>query len=570
MNAVTSGALRLPGATRDWLGRWQRLRPRMSVEMLVLLACAWFAVFCNTAFFRAAGVAGYFDGMHAWLAGAGLLVLIAALHVLLLLLVATRWTVKPMLIVLLLVTSVAAYLMNAYTVYIDAEMVQNVLHTDSRESGELFSPGMAVSLLLRGVLPALLVWRVELRRRPLGRAMLARLGWLALAVALAAGAVMASFQGLSALVRNQHEIRYLVTPGNYLVSLATVAMDNGRTHNAPRTPVGLNATVVGRPADARPRLLVVVVGETIRAANWGLNGYERDTTPQLRRTSGVVNFPHVDACGSSTEVSVPCMFSPYGRAHYDRSKIHHSESLLHVLTHAGVSTDWIDNQSGCKGVCDGLPFKSVANARDPDHCDAEGCLDEVLLQPLAEALDRQQGDEVVVLHQLGAHGPSYYKRYPPQLERFKPACRTPELGKCSREQIVDAYDNAVLYTDDFLARVIGMLAGQSSRDTALVYLSDHGESLGENGLYLHGVPYAIAPAVQTRVPMVMWFSSGFSHSRGIDVACVAREAGQVQASHDNLFHTVLGLMQVRTPEYKSGLDLLRGCERNTEAPVPTA
>src|SRR5690606_30272757 len=131
--------------------------------------------------------------------------------------------------------------------------------------------------------------------------------------------------------------------------------------------------------------------------NWGLNGYERDTTPQLRRTSGVVNFPHVDACGSSTEVSVPCMFSPYGRAHYDRSKIHHSESLLHVLTHAGVSTDWIDNQSGCKGVCDGLPFKSVANARDPDHCDAEGCLDEVLLQPLAEALDRQQGDEVVVL-----------------------------------------------------------------------------------------------------------------------------------------------------------------------------
>lgn len=558
MNLITAGALRLPGAAAGQLGVWLRTRPVMTVEAMVLLTCGYFAVACNTAFFRAAAATGAFEGMRGWIVAASLVALIVAIHATWLLVAVNRWTVKPMLVVLLLATSVAAHLMGEYRVYLDPDMMQNVLHTDSRESGELFSRGLLLSLLLRGVLPSVLVWRTRVRRRPVGRAILVRFAFLAMIIAVAVGAAFVSFQSVSALMRNHHEIRYLVTPGNYLVSLARVVLDDGAARKLPRTPVGAGATIVGRPAHARPRLLVIVVGETVRARNWGLNGHVRQTTPELQRI-GVVNFPHVEACGSSTEVSVPCMFSPSGRAHYDRNRTRHSESLLHVLAHAGISTDWIDNQGGCKSVCEGLPFESVANVNDPAYCDAEGCLDEVMLRALADRIDHQQGDAVVVLHQLGAHGPSYYKRYPRRLERFTPACRTPELGKCSREQIVNAYDNAVLYTDEFLARTIGLLAGQSSRDTALVYLSDHGESLGEGGLYLHGVPYAIAPDVQTSVPMVMWFSSGFADSRGIDVGCIARKAESIDASHDNLFHTVLGLMQVRAPEYRASLDLLRGC-----------
>lgn len=535
--------------------------PEMGVEVLALVAAVFFTLFCNTAFFREVIALGVLQGARGWLTGASLVVLVGALNMLLMCLLLNRWTAKPVLTVLLLVTAAAAHFMSQYTVYLDADMLRNILHSDSKESGELISLGMLPSLLALGVLPSLLLWRVRLRRRALGRAMLVRAVCLLLAALVASGAALASFQNLSALMRNHKEVRHLITPGNYLVSLVRVLRDDQVDRNRPRIPVGTQARVVGRPVDARPRLLVLVVGETVRAQNWGLNGYARDTTPQLRQIAPI-NFPDVTSCGSATEVSVPCMFSPYGRAHYDKDRIKHSESLLHVLGHAGIATLWRDNQTGCKGVCDGLAFESFEHGTDAQACTAGGCLDEVMLHGLPEAVARHPGDMVVVLHQLGNHGPSYFKRYPPALRRFTPTCDTGELGNCSRAQIVNAYDNAVLYTDDFLARTIRLLAEQTSRDTALIYLSDHGESLGENGLYLHGVPYAIAPDTQTRVPMVMWISPGMASSRGIDQACMKRES-RLPVSQDNLFHSVLGLMQVSTPEYRPQLDLFAACTRGS-------
>jgi lipid A ethanolaminephosphotransferase len=165
---------------------------------------------------------------------------------------------------------------------------------------------------------------------------------------------------------------------------------------------------------------------------------------------------------------------------------------------------------------------------------------------------------VVVLHQLGNHGPSYFQRYPAQFRRFAPTCDTADLGKCSREDIVNSYDNAIRYTDHFLTRTIAALRGLDDYDTAMIYLSDHGESLGEKGLYLHGVPYAIAPEEQTRVPMVMWFSPGFAADRGLDMSCVRQRAAQ-RTDQDNLFPSVLGLMQVQTSVYDPTRDLFAPC-----------
>ena len=558
MNSVASRAAGRGGWLAQSLSQLREFRPRLTIEQLALAAAAFFTVFCNTAFFREVAATGALHGLGGWRTGLSLFVLVGALNMVLLCLLLNRWTAKPVLAVLLLVTSLAAHFMSQYTVYLDPDMVRNVLHTDGKESGELMSLGVLPSLLILGVVPSLLLWRVRIRTRPFGKALLVRAATLVAALVVAALAALASFQDLSALMRNHHEVRHLITPGNYLVSLGRVTLEDEAAKHRPRTPLGLEAKVVGRPANARPRLLVLVVGETVRAQNWGLDGYARDTTPQLARIDPI-NFRDVTSCGSATEVSVPCMFSPWGRANYDKDRVRHSESLLHVLQHAGVATLWRDNQTGCKGVCEGLPFESFEHATDPRHCDAEGCLDAVMLDDLPEHIARQTGDAVVVLHQLGNHGPSYYKRYPPQLRHFAPTCDTAELGQCSRESIVNAYDNAVLYTDDFLARTIGLLAQQTGRDTALIYLSDHGESLGENGLYLHGVPYAIAPSTQTRVPMVMWLSPGFARSRGVDLACLRREGDSTAASQDNLFHSVLGLMQVSTPEYDAGKDLFRAC-----------
>ena len=528
----------------------------MSQERLAVLVAVYLSLTANHTFFRVVGDLGAFSGAQGAGLGASLFVAITALNTTLLLVVMNRWTAKPMLTLLLVVTAAAAYFMGQYTVYLDADMIRNILHTDSKESGELLTTAVVPWVLLFGAIPSLMVSRITLRKRSIGRAFLLRCTAVGISLTIAAGALAAAYQPLSSLMRNHRDVRYLITPGNYLVSLGSALQGEG--DKLPKVPVGMKARVVGRPADAKPRLLVLLIGETVRAQNWGLNGYARQTTPQLAAVAGLVNFADTTACGSATEVSLPCMFSPYGTRHYDAGRIKHSESLLHVLEHAGIKTLWRDNQTGCKGVCSGLAFESFEHARIPGTCNSAGCPDAAMLDGLADAAARHTGDMVIVLHQLGNHGPAYFKRYPRRLARFSPACQSTELSRCSREEIANAYDNAVLATDDFVASTIRLLSGMTSRDTALLYVSDHGESLGENGLFLHGIPYAIAPRTQTRVPMVLWLSNGFAGSRNIDRTCLQR-AARHPASHDNLFHSVLGLMQVEAAERDAHLDLFGQC-----------
>ena len=531
---------------------WYRRRPRLGSNTLILLVSLYFTCFSNGPLWRNVIVAP----VTQWKLAVALFVVVTAVHALLLGLLLPRACAKPLLGLLLLVSAVASHYMTAYGVYLDADMIGNVLRTDFKESRELLNWPLFVALLM--TLPALaLLWRVQLRRRPWPRALLARLGLLLGALLALALAAFLSFQDLSSLLRNRREVRYLVTPYNLMTATAKALSARSPDSKRPRLPVGEDARQAPRAAGSKPRLLVIVVGETARAMNWGLNGYDRDTTPELRRL-GVVNFPDVSACGSATEVSLPCLFSPFGRHDYDQSRIRSHQSLLHVLERVGIKTLWRDNQTGCKGVCEGLAFQSLADARSPAWCSGKRCYDEVLLDGLDTAIAPGPGDRVVVLHPLGNHGPSYYLRYPPQFRRFVPACECDDLGRCDRQAIVNAYDNALLYQDHFLARTIEGLQRRQDYDSALIYVSDHGESLGEKGLYLHGMPYAIAPREQLKVPMVMWFSPGFATDARLDLACLRREA-TAPASHDNFFPSVLGLLDVRTNVYDASRDLFARC-----------
>lgn len=536
-------------------GVWQARRPWVSQEMLALLVSGFFTIACNTAFWRTYAATGALGLAHGWMTAASLAVAITGLHMLLLCVVLNRWSIRPLLTGLLAVTAFAAYYSSQYGVYLDPDMIRNILHTDARESTELLTPGLVLPLLYAAV-PIALVWWVRIPTRTLGSALLRRLLTMLVVAAVTVAALMMSFQDISALMRNQTEMRHLIAPGNYLVSLTRVAAEDPRTASQARTPLGSDAQVIGR-GEGKPRVLVVVVGETVRAQNWGLNGYARQTTPELSKLD-VLNYTDVTACGSSTEVSLPCMFSAQGRRNYDKKAIRQSESLLNVLDHAGIATLWRDNQGGCKSVCAGLPFESVVDAKIPGFCDSERCLDEVLLHGLRARIDSQTRDQVVVLHQLGNHGPSYFRRYPDRFKQFVPACETAELGNCSQAEIVNAYDNAVLYTDHFLAQLIRSLQADTSRDSAMIYLSDHGESLGEGNLYLHGVPHQIAPATQLKVPMVIWMSPALVADRGINVGCMRKNLA-VPASHDNLFSSILGLMQVSSSVYDAGQDLFAPC-----------
>ena len=543
-------------------------RPTLRVEWLAGLVAMYCIALGNGSWWAAVTAERNPGDASTWLFVACCFVALTALTFVLLVLPATRWSVKPWLTLIVIATSFAVFYMRTYNVLLDPSMLRNVLRTDLRESRELLSWSLAWQVTLWSLLPVALIWWVRIARPPVLRSALWRIGAIVAALVLALAALLPISRDLTSLIRNQREVRYLITPGNFIISLIRTAAADARTAGAPRQVIGADAHRDAPPAapmgaaGRKPRVFVFVLGETARAANFSLYGYARNTNPELS-TLDIVAFRDVTACGTSTEVSVPCMFSPWGRADYDEDRIRQSEGLLNVLAHAGVDVSWIDNQSGCKGVCEGAGIRSrkLDAQFASDLCRGEDCFDEILVRGLEADLDAVKADTFIVLHMLGNHGPAYFRRYPDAFRRFTPDCQSAELRRCSREEVVNAFDNALLYTDHVLAEVTRLLARRSDRlDTAMLYVSDHGESLGENGFYLHGIPYAIAPDFQTRVPMIWWQSAGFGAASRIDAPCLRARAGEA-LSHDNLFHSMLGLFDVETQVYRRQRDLFAPCRR---------
>jgi lipid A ethanolaminephosphotransferase len=500
------------------------------------------------------------DQAGTWGFSAAIFISLTAFYLAFAALVSNRYTVRPLLALVLLVTAGAAYYMERYAVYMDRPMLANVFATNYKEARELLGWGIAGHVLLFGALPAALLWWPRLKPRSLARAFAVRTGWVVAAMALGIGSLLLVFADFASLMRNNQDMRYLITPANIVASVSANLWGRAKRPNQPRIVVGADARVAG-PARARPSLFVLVVGETARSQNFSLNGYGRPTNPELARRN-VISFPDAVACGTSTEVSLPCMFSSYGRSHYDEEKVLTHESVLHVLARAGVQVLWRDNQSGCKGVCDGLPLDQLDHAAVAPFCAGDQCLDEVLLSGMDQVLKDRKGNLLVVMHQLGSHGPAYFKRYPPGFRKFQPDCQSEDLRLCSAAEIVNAYDNSLLYTDFFLGKVIDFLEqAQQTHDTAMLYVSDHGESLGEGGLYLHGMPYAIAPRGQTRVPFVLWMSPAFRTGLGIDEQCLRDRARPEAASHEQLFHSLLGIFGVQTSAYERKFDLFAPCRK---------
>ncbi|TRO23292.1 phosphoethanolamine--lipid A transferase [Ectopseudomonas mendocina] len=529
-----------------------------------MLVALWLMLTMNLPFWRSVwqGVGGMSNDSPLFLLSLPLFVWIW-LYVLLSLLAWGRLT-KPVLGGLVLVSAGASYFMNSYGIVIDYNMLTNMLQTDVAEATELFNGRLLLWLLLLGVLPALLISRMPTRHLTWRRELAGKLGSMAVLLGVFAVLVMSQYQPYASLIRNHREVRLMLVPSNVV----------GAVHGYLKRELAAPAVLEVVGADAhrisavgvthRPRVTVVVVGETARAANFSLNGYARPTNPELAERD-VINYPQASSCGTATAVSVPCMFQDVGRADYKESMAGNREGMLDVLQRAGVGVLWRDNNSGCKGACDRVPNEDVSHLKLAEFCADGECHDEALLHNLQAYLDSIERDTVVVLHMKGSHGPAYYKRYPATFERFTPVCKNVQLDRCDTASIVNAYDNSLLYTDHVLAATIDLLHNNAARlDTAMLYMSDHGESLGELGMYLHGVPYAMAPSEQTHVPMVLWFSDGMQRSSGISADCLRQQAGQ-PVSQDNLFHSVIGLMGVRTSVYQPQLDIFRGCMPSTVA-----
>ena len=537
-----------------------RLRPMIRIEALVLTVMAWLMITVNGAWWSAVGAGRDWSRPSNWFFVAACFVALTLVHFVLVAPVMNRWIVRPLLSLLVVISAAASYYMHSFAIILDPTMIQNVLRTDRNEAGDLLNFGMIAWVVAWSLFPLAFIWLVQLRRVTPLRAVFARAAWVGGALVLAALAVLPISRDIASFMRNQREARYLITPANYLWGVTVNSLHNAEDAHVPREPVGTDAHRLRVATNTPPHVLVLVVGETARAENFSLLGYPRETNPELARL-GVTAFSNVKSCGTSTEISVPCMFSPYGRADYDERRIRNSQTLLDVLVRAGYQVRWIDNQSGCKGVCKGagVEYEKIDPKAAPDLCSGGECYDEVLTQRLQAELPAVNQDTVFVLHMMGNHGPAYFRRYPAAYRHFMPDCATAELRDCSRVQVVNSYDNAIAYTDHVLAGVITTLRNESGRiDASMIYVSDHGESLGEKGLYLHGIPYAIAPEQQTHVPMIVWLSRTMTDSGDVIARCV-QEKAHLPLSHDNLFHSVLGLLDVSTIAYREERDFFDSC-----------
>ncbi len=524
----------------------------ITIPKLVVLVSIFLVVFGNVAFFSNVSKI-YPPSMENIAFLFSLALLYCCVNVIFLSLICFKHTTKPFLISVLLASSVTAYFMDTYNVIIDENMLDNALKTNIAESFDLISLKLFLYIAVLGIAPSFLIYKTRIANKKIQQIIISKISTLGIAIVITISSIVVFGNFYASFIREHKQLRFYANPAYYIYSIGKyIGKRDIEGTNAQLQTIGEDAKTPD--LDSHRELIILVVGETARADRFSLNGYTRKTNPLLEQET-LLSFKNTWACGTSTSVSVPCMFSIYDHAHYLNGEANAIENMLDVLQHAGVNVIWLDNNSDSKGVAERVTYENYRTRDKNPICDTE-CRDEGMLSNLQTYIDQHpKGDIFIILHQMGNHGPAYYKRYPKEFEKFTPTCQTNQLENCSREEIDNAYDNAILYTDYFLAKTIALLKRNDDKfESALFYVSDHGESLGENNLYLHGLPYMFAPDTQTHVPMIMWFGNGFDKNE-IDLPSLSKKTDN-RYTHDNVFHTILGLFELETAVYDKKLDII--------------
>lgn len=453
------------------------------------------------------------------------------------------------------ISASASYFSDKYGIIFEETVIKSVFETTYGEATQYLNIHLVFWNVFFLILSAAFVFFIQIEKKSLYRRAIecTKIFSFALIVLLVLATLF--YKDYASFLRNNRQVRHLINPVSPLVQ----TVKYWKNRNFPKTDAFV---AIGGDAQLKKfrgkkkKLVVFVLGETARSDHFSLNGYKRNpTTPELERLP-VVSIANASSCGTATAVSVPCIFSDLGRQNFEGETAGYRGNLLDVVEQAGYKVTWIDNNSGCQGVCKRVVEIDLTRFKNPELCPGATCYDGILVNALKEiAADPQ--DQFIVLHMLGSHGPSYYMRYPEEYKKFVPSCETSELSRCSREEVVNAYDNTIYYTDKVLKDVISYLGTMAAeRDTAMVYVSDHGESLGENGIYLHSLPYFLAPQEQKQIPMIFWFSEGFRKQK-LKGALAEPESELCTFSHDFVFSTMLDILDIETTEYEPDLDLLR-------------
>jgi len=518
-----------------------------STSYMIIFVALFIVLFDNTSFFRHVLDVYPFDDTYApFVLSQGIVFFLFL--VLFFSLLSWRQLTKVVLIFMLIVAALENYFMQTYNVLIDETMIENAMQTDMAESLDLMSWKLFAYLLLLGILPSYWIYKTPLIYKGFRQEVLQKIKLIVGSIVFMVLIMLPFSKYYTSFFREHRVLRFYTNPTHALFSVGAYINTQLKDKNVPLKHVGRDAKIIPRE---KRKVIIMVVGEAARADHFSLNGYNRETNPLLKKED-IINFSNMFSCGTTTAVSVPCMFSIYDRKAYTTQKGLHTENVLDVLSHAGVNVLWRDNNSNSKGVADRVKYEYYKNKKNNTICEGE-CRDVGMLVGLDTHITKSQDDMLIVLHQMGNHGPSYYKRYPKEFEKFVPTCQTNQLEECTQQEIANAYDNTLLYTDYFLSQTIKLLKKYENEiDTAMFYVADHGESLGDGGLYLHGIPYFIAPKHQKHVGSILWLSQNFP----LDKSSLRKKANE-EYSQDNLFSTLLGLLDVETEVYNRKMDIFK-------------
>ena len=460
-------------------------------------------------------------------------------------------TVKPLSILFLILNALAGYFINTYHFVLNKTTLANIFETNFFEATEWMGGAFWMYLLAFAVLPSILVWRVQIRFESWQRRFL-KTGIDVLMVALLLSVFIPYKADVKMYLKTNFNLRYQFVPTGYvsaLVSLMKSSFKNGEVINS-------TSGMVQNPywQKDKKNLIVFVLGESARDASFSLSDYQRDTAEPLRPyLKDMTVFHQTESCGVVTRVSVPCLFSVYNRDNYSERAAVYSTNILDILQKNNMNMLWLDNELGCNKVCRNIPTEYTCQSRD--------CLDMLLNDALRKRLPTFDKDTFVVLHQRGSHGPRYDLRLPKDLRKWTPFCERSDSQNCSSKEITNAYDSTIYYTSFLVADLIQALSGLTAEyNPILIYVSDHGESLGENGVYGHGGDFKDAPIEQKQVPFFVWMPKSTREAFGFDKKCLDQKT-KAQQSHDVIFHSLMGLMGIRTDVYNEKLDIFAGCHR---------
>ena len=438
-----------------------------------------------------------------------------------------RFVGKCILVIFFNINAIAVYFISTYGVMIDKTMIGNVLNTNFDESSSFFSFTLIGYFIFLGLIPSILIFNLKVNPVKIKSFLV----HIALSLMFMLSLAYANSPNWLWIDKHSKTLGALVMPWSYVVNTSRFFIHKNQENK--QQILLPNATI----KDNEKSIVVLVIGESARSENFSLYGYEKNTNPLLSKIDNVHSYK-AESCATYTTAGIKCILE-----YQNTGKLF--EILPNYLFRNNVEVIWRTTNWG-------EPTVKIENYQSKgdlkQECKGEGCeYDEVLLSGLLEqVLASEKNKILLVLHTSTSHGPTYYKKYPQQFKKYIPVCESVELAKCTQEELINAYDNTIVYTDYILATLIDELKQLEDYNSSMIYISDHGESLGENNLYLHGIPASIAPKEQLDIPFIVWVSD---ESRDL-------KDNEILSQH-NIFHSILDFLKIESSIYDEGMSVFK-------------